>query len=96
MPKTVWQAWDDNSGGVVFAPSQRCIELMEQGLLSQSAILKYEIEASTGEQAMTLHYQAMGFEPYKPLGQSVPCPNRCGGTYYPEGFGDCPKCGHIG
>lgn len=96
MTSTVWQAWDDGEGGVLFAPAERCVELVWQGLLPEDAVLLYEISARTGEGAMTLHHEQMGFEPYKPAGEPQPCPNHCGGRYYPEGYGDCPNCGHVG
>jgi hypothetical protein len=94
--QNVWQAWRDKDDGTVFAPRERCIELVIQGLLSESAILLHEIVAATGEEAMSLHYEKMGFGAYKPIGTPSPCPNNCGATYYPDGFGDCPNCGHIG
>lgn len=95
MPFTIWQAWDDRDGGVVFAPASRCVELMRQGLLPENALLLYDITARTGEEAMTLHYERMGFEPYEPTGEPRLCPNACGGSYYPEGYGECPNCGLI-
>lgn len=95
MQRVVWQAWRDNDG-IVYAPRERCIELVNQGLLSESATLLHEIVAATGEEAMTLHYEKMGFGIYKPVGRQTPCPNKCGESYYPDGYGDCPNCGHIG
>lgn len=96
MQQIIWQAWDDGDGGTLFAPRERCVELAFQGLLPATARLLYEISACTGEEAMTLHYIQMGFESYKPVGDPAPCPNQCGAMYYPEGYGDCPNCGHIG
>lgn len=96
MVKQVWQAWNDGDGGILFAPALRCAELKRQGLLSADAVLLHELVAATGEQAMALHHEKMGFEPYQPTGESQTCPNHCGDEYYPEGYGDCPNCGHLG
>ena len=96
VQQIVWQAWCDREGGTVFAPRERCIELVNQGLLSVTATLLHEIVAATGEEAMSQHYAKMGFGVNKPVGVPSPCPNNCGATYYPEGYGDCPNCGHIG
>lgn len=95
MANQIWQAWDDGNGGTTFAPRARCVELVSQGLLSESAKLLHEIEACTGEEAMSLHFEKMGFAPYQPAGEPCPCPKGCGSMYYPEGYGDCPNCGHI-
>ncbi len=96
MDSIIWQAWDDGDGGVLFAPANRCVELQSQGLLSDEAVLLHEVAARTGEEAMKLHYEKMGFEPYQPVGAPQPCPRGCGGSFYPEGYGDCPNCGNVG
>jgi hypothetical protein len=96
MIQVTWQAWDDLDGGVVFAPAENCEKMRRQGLLPQTAVLLHMINARTGEEAMARHHQRMGYEAYKPMGEAQPCPNGCGGDYYPEGYGDCPHCGHIG
>ncbi len=91
-----WQAWDDPNGGITFVPSESIGELRKSGLLSAQAVLRHRVSAMTGEQAMMQHFLLMGWEPYKPQGASCACPNGCGAEYYPEGYGDCPNCGHIG
>jgi hypothetical protein len=55
----------------------------------------FSIEADTYEEAMAACYLRRGFDPYKPVGNAVECPNNCGAHYYPEGSGECPICGQI-
>jgi Protein of unknown function (DUF3037) len=52
--------------------------------------------ASTPEEAGAKHHEAMGWQPYRPMGAAQPCPRACGAVYYPEGSGVCPTCGPIG
>ncbi len=65
--QNVWQAWRDKDDRTVFALSERCIELVIQGLLSESATLLHEIVAETGEEAISLHHEKMGFGVDKPV-----------------------------
>ena len=90
-----WQAWGSDESAT-FAPSSRIDALRENGTISATDSLLHELVVSTGEDAMTQHHRKMGWEPYRPQGNSAPCPNDCGGQYYPLGYGDCPNCGHIG
>ncbi len=91
-----WQAWEDKEGGVTFIPIERVAPNRASGILGDSAVLRHEVNATTGEHAMAQHYMLMGWEPYKPQGERIACPNQCGADYYPLGYGDCPNCGHIG
>ena len=93
--KIKWQAWGSGAS-ITFAPSARIDALKADGTIEDDQILLHEIVAATGEDAMTQHHQKMGWEPYKPVGEPSACPNKCGGDYYPDGFGDCPHCGNIG
>ena len=61
----------------------------------KNAKLIHQLEASTWEEAQTLHYLKMGHGMYKPMGEPEECPNGCGAIYYPEGSGECPNCGQI-
>ena len=92
---TNWQAWQDEDG-ILFAPHDRIAEFTSSGQLQQTATLLHEFVARTGEEAMARHHGLMKWEPYKPTGDPMPCPNACGADYYPDGYGDCPNCGHIG
>ena len=53
--------------------------------------LLFIIEACNWEEAMAIYNLRLGYNPYKPQGESAPCP-RCGANYYPEGSGQCWKC----
>lgn len=90
-----WQAWGDTDGGITFVPAERIPQLRKAGILNDQAELRHTVTAATGEQAMMQHYMLMGWPSYKPQGEKKSCPNRCGGEYYPQGYGDCPNCGHI-
>lgn len=90
-----WQAWGSDEG-ITFAPASRIEALRADGMISSKDSMLHELVASTGEDAMTQHHEKMGWEPYRPQGNPAPCPNGCGGHYYPLGYGDCPNCGHIG
>jgi hypothetical protein len=91
-----WQAWDDQDGCITFAPRDRIKADRDTGRLPPTVVMLHELVARTGEEAMMRHHELMGWEPYRPEGERVACPNNCGGFYYPQGFGDCPNCGHIG
>jgi hypothetical protein len=93
---TEYQAW--------FDPEDSCLSLIrfqdvqrdrDQGQLSDRAMLKYSFIAHTGEEAGAIRNLREGWAPYVPMGEAAPCPN-CASPYYPEGYGDCWRCGHIG
>ncbi len=67
----------------------------QQGHLSDQAICLYQIIAHTGEEAMAIHYLRQGWAPYVPMGETASCPT-CSTPYFPLGYGDCWRCGHIG
>ena len=90
-----WQAWSADDC-ITFAPIHRIGPLKADGTIAANAVLLHELVAATGEDAMAQHHEKMGWEPYKPQGNPAPCPNDCGGNYFPAGYGDCPNCGHIG
>ena len=95
MPTQIWEAWLNTDGGITFAPFDSLARLRSQGLLDQAATFLHRITAATGEEANAQHNARMGWEEYKPQGDPSPCPNGCGASYYPQGYGDCPNCGHI-
>ena len=68
---------------------------VEPHIFGDDAKILFSLEASTHEEAMSIYHLRMGFEPYKPLGESAKCPNECGASYYPLGSGECPFCGLI-
>lgn len=66
-----------------------------RGQLSNRAIKLYSFIAHTGEEAMAIHALRQGWAPYVPMGETAPCPT-CQTPFYPQGYGDCWRCGHIG
>lgn len=94
--KAIYEAWDDPDNGCVsFGTVESITDQIKKGLISSSAFFMHRVEANTWEEAMKKHHQIMGFEPYKPSGNSEKCPNGCGGEYFPEGSGQCPNCGRL-
>ncbi len=91
----VWQAYESD-GSITLTTKDLAGVLSHDGLLAADSRLLYEFDAATGEEASTIHYERMGWQHYKPLGEPSPCPNLCGSYYYPLGSGDCHVCGHIG
>lgn len=94
--KKVYEAWQDADGcGTTFAPTESIKREFENGTISKNAKLLHTVEADTWEQAMSLHYEKMGWSSYIPEGEPESCPNECGAIFYPQGSGDCPNCGNI-
>ena len=62
----VFEAWEDEDG-ITFSSQENIDDHKEKGLLSSDAKLLHQIEANSYEEAMILHHQKMGWEPYKPM-----------------------------
>ena len=90
---TTHQAWKNNATGDVVYWDTR-YGAAPSGLAEGSELL-WEFEASSGEEAMSIHLVRLGFAPYIPNGPDRPCP-KCGAQYYPEGYAECWRCGSIG
>jgi hypothetical protein len=94
--KQIFEAWDDpDNNSIAFATIESINSQKSKGLISERAVFLYRVKADTWEEAMAVHHQKMGWEPYKPEGKPEICPNGCGGSYYPDGSGQCPNCGQI-
>lgn len=94
--KKTYEVWRSEDDSILCSTAESVVRLRESGMLDEGAALLHRFEAATYEAAMSIHYAQMGWEPYKPMGESTPCPNACGAEYYPEGSGECPNCGEIG
>ena len=92
--KYKYEVWEDSTS-ITMTNTKEIEELKEKGLVEKDAKLIHMFEAATGEEASSIYNLRMGFEPYKPLGNPVLCPNSCGAYYYPKGSGQCPYCGDI-
>lgn len=62
----IFEAWEDDEG-VTFSTQENIKDHKKKGLLSSSAKLLHQIEAKNYEEAMVLHHQKMGWDPYKPM-----------------------------
>jgi hypothetical protein len=92
----LYQCWFDPADqSLSLVRFSRVHELRHQGSLSDAAVLQYAFVAETYEEAMAVHCLRQGWAPYLPMGEAGSCP-RCSANYYPEGYGDCWRCGHIG
>lgn len=85
----VWSEGDATE--VTLAPVASIVEQKEKGLIGPKAQLLYRFDAATWEEAQAIHHLRMGWEPYRPAGESNLCP-KCDSTVYPEGSGECWKC----
>ncbi len=93
---THYQCWfDPPDNGLSLLRFQDVQRVRDQGQLSNKAVLRYEFAAHSGEEAAAIRNLREGWAPYVPMGDAAPCPT-CGANYYPEGYGDCWHCGHIG
>jgi hypothetical protein len=93
---TEYQCWADPAdSGISLLRFQDVQHNRDYGQLSDQATMLYSFAAHTGEEAMAIHSLRQGWAPYLPMGKDAPCPT-CGATYYPECYGDCWRCGHIG
>lgn len=92
----VYQCWaDPEDSSISLLQLQNVAEHKALGLLSDRATMLYEFAAATGEEAMSIHSLRQGWGPYNPMAEDAPCPT-CAAPYYPLGYGDCWRCGHIG
>jgi hypothetical protein len=69
-------------------------ELGTQNMHAADAVLLWEIDAHTYEEMMAIHSLRCGFGPYNPMGEPENCP-KCTAYFYPQGSGDCWRCGKI-
>jgi hypothetical protein len=87
-----YQAWETEDGFVFFDSTQ--LEAQRSNA-AQSLVRKlFEFEADTPEEAMSVYNLRMGWGPYKPMGDPAACP-QCGAWFYPEGSGECWRCGKV-
>jgi hypothetical protein len=93
---TDYQCWfDPEDNGLALLRFQDVQRNRDQGQLSDRATLLYAFSAHSGEEAMAIHCLRQGWAPYLPMGEAAPCAT-CDATYYPECYGDCWRCGHVG
>ncbi len=91
-----YECWfDPEDSGLSLLRASDVQRNRDGGQLSDKAELRYRFIACTGEEAMAIHSLRQGWAPYLPMGQDAPCPT-CAAPYYPECYGDCWRCGHIG
>jgi hypothetical protein len=93
---TDYECWfDPEDSGLTLLRFQDVQRNRHNGQLSDRAVLQYRFIAHSGEEAMAIHALRQGWAPYLPMGEAAPCPT-CSANYYPQGYGDCWRCGHIG
>ena len=68
--------------------------LRQQKMFAEDNFLLWEIDAHTYEEMMSIHNLRCGFGPYIPMGEPENCP-KCSAYFYPQGSGDCWRCGKI-
>jgi hypothetical protein len=86
----IYTGWTNKDGDTELSNNDNRPPLFNDG----TEVLLWRIEAATPEEALAIHHLRLGFEPYKPMGEPAPCP-KCGAIFYPEGSGECWRCGKI-
>lgn len=94
MARYVFELWANEDGTQHSFWPRESID-RKHPAFSDMVRLVFSIEADSYEEAMAACYIRRGFDPYKPEGKPVECPNNCGAHYYPEGSAVCPICGKI-
>ena len=84
-----YECWKSSGGDLTFAISGHA-ELKQAAQAGETH--QYTISAATFEEAMAVHHLRQGWEPYQPIGQAAQC-QQCRSVYYPDGGGECWKCG---
>lgn len=92
---TIYEAWSASENQMTISTATGIAKQQASGILKADAELLYRFEAATWEEAMAIHHLRQGWEPYIPSGESKSCP-KCGSIFYPEGSGQCWRCGEIG
>ena len=85
-----YEAWECEDGFAFFSSDSANKQNPAMKLVKKL----FEFEAHTGEEASSIYNLRMGWGPYKPMGTPEPCP-KCSAWFYPEGSGDCWRCGNI-
>ena len=88
-----YEAWETEDPGCTLFESSQLEEIKNHPAFLLTNKL-YEFEAATQEEAHSIHNLRMGWGPYKPMGDPKPCP-KCSAWFYPEGSGQCWRCGKI-
>ena len=83
--------WDPDQDLYTCGLSGDFADFRSRGMIGPNAKLLYTFVAATHEEAQSIHYLRMGWEPYKPNGAPAECP-KCRAWYYPQGSGDCWRC----
>lgn len=90
-----YQAYREDAGrSTGLYPADSVPNLKEKGQLSEDALLLWEIEVDTPEEAHAIFNLRMGFGPYNPMGHWLPCP-KCGSPFYPYDSSECWRCGPM-
>ena len=89
---SVWSNKDGDKNTMISGEGHP--KAVDGSLLSDCEVLLWRIEAATWEEASAIHHLRMGWEPYRPMGESSPCP-KCGAAFYPQGSGQCWRCGKV-
>lgn len=95
--RRIYTAWSNTDGGEItgFTSGEDRPRTNNGDPIWDCVFPVWRVEAGSHEEAMAIYNIRRGFGPYKPLGESAPCPE-CGAPYYPEGSAQCWNCDHEG
>jgi hypothetical protein len=90
-----YSAWKGSNGkGGTLIAGDGPPRFVDGTLMPDCELLLWKFDAATFEEASAIHHLRMGDGGYMAHGNPAPCP-KCGAMYYPEGSGECWRCGKI-
>ena len=94
MMKRIFTAWRSLDGTQIsLVPGEGPPKFASGELEPDCKVLLWRIEAGSYEEAAAVRNLRLGWNPYVPMGDALPCPS-CGSAYFPEGSGQCWNCEH--
>lgn len=91
----IYSAWTNAANSAVsFVPGEGPPCAADGTKLPDCEVLLWKIEAATWEEACAINHLRLGHGSYSASGAAKPCP-KCGANFYPEGSGECWRCGNV-
>ena len=91
--KRILTAWGRNQDEQphILVQGENALKFANGNVDPECQKLFWKFDACSYEEAMAIYYTRLGWAPYKPTGESQPCP-KCAAMFYPEGSGQCWQC----
>ena len=88
----IYTAWGKNGAPNTIVEGEERPKFINGTLMPDCDEVIFAIQAATWEEAMSIYNLRLGHDPYRPIGEPANCP-KCDAIYYPEGSGECWRCG---